>query len=238
MNKIKKILLWIILAILVLVGAFILFWPNKALTTLMLTEGFDRFTDSTFGPDMTTFQMAGRTFKIPDEYVTKDLQANIVRVNYKYIWPDFTSARLATASKYSNAKNDGNIFSLRILTSTPLLFEQIKVKPSDVKKAVFLEKKYGLYHYQNFIALRGVDGLIQRGDSYILKNDYGLVTDSIHCSPSLSGVDDIDKWSCTNRFIFNDLYYSIVFNLRYLPIWQDIKQKNIEFLNQFEIKKE
>lgn len=227
---------WLALKILfVSIIAYFILSPYVKLALEVSSEEFHQITNNSFRSDMALIEIAGRKFNMPAENIRG--KASKPYFSYNYIWPNFYSAKLAVTYYMAGIKANDGIFSLSVKPSTDILRKTIAIQPEGaiVKDSDEVVKFYDLSRYKYYVKRKNIDEPVYHGNSYIYKDTHGNITDSIACYQITSTSNGMGKF-CAHNFISKGIYYSLSYGRKDLPNWKYIKQKNIEFINKFEVK--
>ncbi len=243
---ISKIVISLILIFLLSV-AFFGFFPT--IFVLAGVAGYiDIATDKMFGPDLKKIDIDGQKFSVPEEIVSIATRApepytNSASFHLEYIWPDIKPLRMSI-KEHSAAQSEMRFSYLHVT----------KAFPDKVKAEMTLEKNkdgtfkneyigkyedYEVYRYYYYIKLDSKDEIGSQHKSYIKKDLNGNITEHLNCyGPSINeklypySKDEV--YGCTYSFIDKGLLY----NFRGRgpedkDLWQEWKNKNIAFIDQF-----
>ena len=184
-----------------------------------------------------TFEMAGRTFKMPKVYIQSNLggKRKITGINLVYVMPDFTSMgdfkNREEYMKSFNARDHSHMLLQDKAITTPIK-QIIMNKEKGGRLTKYEGNHFGLEKYIDFDDPRHLN--IKYDDTYIEKDENGEVISFISCSPD----EEVIYPGCRHIFTDKGLRYSIYFNkAKYLPTWREHRKKAIEFIDSFEIKK-
>lgn len=235
-----KIFKYIFLTLtIVIIAAFIFLGPGPTfILGALLFEGTDRALDRKFGSKEEIVVLSGQTYKMPVEYftyATKGDYAGKAIINLEYLWPNFLPKRLASTEELNAAETNQNVGRFWIVEATDKnVAEALTINPNPklILKSDQVGNFDGFQRYQHHEKMYGSDNLRMTGESFILKNENGKITDAIYCFESISKHPDL----CEYSFIDGRILYKVTFvHEKHLKNWKAWKVENIKFLNSFRV---
>jgi hypothetical protein len=238
----KKAFTYIFLIVvgLVIVAIAVLGPGRVFILSALYLEGVDRTLDRKLGSKEETITLSDQSFRMPIEYftyATKGDYAGKAIINLEYIWPSFLPKRLASTEELNDAESNQNVGRFWIVEATHKnIAEALTINPNP-KRIVKSEESGnfdGFQRYQHHEKMYGSDNLRMTGESFILKDANGKITDAIYCFESISKHPDL----CEYSFIDGSILYKVTFvHEKHLQNWRSWKTENIKFLNSFRVDK-
>lgn len=209
----------------------------------------DIATDKVFGPDLKKIDIDGQQFSIPEEFVSIATRApepytNAASFHLEYIWPDIKPLRGISIKEHSAAQSEMRFSYLHVTKAFP---DKVKLEMAleENKGGIFKNEYigkyagYDVYKYYYYIKLDSKDEIGTQHKSYVKKDLNGNIIEHLNCygpfiNEKLYPYSKGEIYGCTYSFIDKGLLY----NFRGRgpedkDLWQEWRNKNIAFIDQF-----